>query len=54
MAHNLRGDRAQKHLPKKMKILALKHLLSSKLKNNEIMIFDDLKIKEPKTKILKI
>ena len=53
MAHNLRGDRVQKHLPKKMKVLALKHLLSSKLKNNEIMIFDDLKIKEPKTKILR-
>lgn len=54
MAHNLRGDRAQKYLPKKMKILALKHLLSSKFKNNEIMIFDDLKMKEAKTKPLKL
>ena len=53
MAHNLRGDRTVKHLPKKLKILGLKHVLSSKLKNNEIMVFDDLKMKEAKTKVLK-
>ena len=52
MAHNLRGERTEKHLPKKLKILALKHVLSSKMKNKEIILYDELILKEPKTKIL--
>ena len=53
MAHNLRGKRSSQSLPKKFKILALKHVLSSKLKNNEIVVFDNFKMSEVKTKIVK-
>tara|TARA_Y100001949_G_scaffold175411_1_gene185115 strand:+ start:821 stop:1444 length:624 start_codon:yes stop_codon:yes gene_type:complete len=53
MAHNLRGERSPKCLTKKFKMLALKHILSSKIKNKEIILFDDLKMKEAKTKSLK-
>ncbi|HDK26333.1 MAG TPA: 50S ribosomal protein L4 [Candidatus Atribacteria bacterium] len=37
-------------LPKKMKIVALKSVLSAKAKNNEIMILDKLSLNENKTK----
>ncbi len=53
MAHNLRGKRSSQSLPKKFKSLALKHVLSSKLKNNEIVVFDDFKMTEIKTKNIK-
>ena len=36
MAHNLRGVRTSKKLPKKQKQLALKHILSSKLKTKDL------------------
>ena len=52
MAHNLRGKRSSQSLPKKLKILGLKHVLSTKLKNNQIVVFDDFKMTEPKTKTL--
>ena len=39
MAHNLRGERSAKQLSKKFKLLALRHVLSSKMKNKEISIF---------------
>ena len=53
MAHNLRGKRSSQRLSKKFKSLALKHVLSSKLKNNEIVVFDDFKMTEIKTKNIK-
>jgi len=53
MAHNLRGKRSSQNLSKKFKSLALKHVLSSKLKNNEIVVFDDFKMTEIKTKNIK-
>ena len=53
MAHNLRVLRSEKHLSKKFKLLALRHTLSSKMKNKEIILYDELILKEPKTKILK-
>ena len=53
MAHNLRGKRSSQGLSKKFKSLALKHVLSSKLKNNEIVVFDDFKMNEIKTKNIK-
>ena len=53
MAHNLRGKRSSQSLSKKFKSLALKHVLSSKLKNNEIVVFDDFKMTEIKTKNIK-
>jgi len=37
-------------LPKKMKVTALKSVLSDKVKNNEIIILDKLSLKENKTK----
>jgi len=52
MAHNLRGVRSAKQLSKKFKLLALRHVLSSKMKNKEIVLYDELSLKEPKTKIL--
>ena len=52
MAHNLRGERSVKKLSKKFKLLALKHVLSSKMKNKEIVLYDELSLKEPKTKTL--
>ena len=53
MAHNLRGKRSSQRKTKKFKSLALKHVLSSKLKNNEIVVFDDFKMTEIKTKNIK-
>tara|TARA_B100000965_G_C19437711_1_gene689379 strand:+ start:11 stop:643 length:633 start_codon:yes stop_codon:yes gene_type:complete len=52
MAHNLRGERTAKQLSKKFKLLGLKHILSSKMRNEEIVLYDELKLKESKTKIL--
>jgi len=43
----------QKKLPKKMKIKALKMVLSQKLRDNEIIIVDKLDVEEPKTKVAK-
>lgn len=37
-------------LPKKLRRLAMKSALSSKVKENEIIVIDDLKFEEPKTK----
>jgi len=54
MAHNLRGERTYKHLSKKFKTIALRHILSSKMKNKEVILYDQLSLKEPKTKILQI
>ena len=52
MAHNLRVDRSSKKLSKKFKTIALKHVLSSKMKNNEIILYENLNLNEPKTKTL--
>jgi large subunit ribosomal protein L4 len=52
MAHNLRGKRSSQSLPKKIKLLGLKHVLSAKLKNNQIVVFDDFKMTKAKTKTL--
>ncbi|MBS7540830.1 50S ribosomal protein L4 [Ancylobacter lacus] len=40
-------------LPKKVRALALKHALSSKAKDQQIIVLDDAKLAEPKTKLLK-
>lgn len=40
-------------MPKKVRALALKHALSSKVAANEIIVVDDLVAKEPKTAALK-
>jgi len=53
MAHNLRGVKSEKELTKKFKAVALRHILSSKMKNKEIILYDELSLKEPKTRILK-
>ena len=53
MAHNLRGVRSLKKLPKRLRNLAFKHILSEKVKCNDLILIDELKIAEPKTKILK-
>ena len=52
MAHNLRGVRSLKKMPKRTRQEALKHILSDKLKNNNLIIVEELKIVEPKTKTL--
>jgi len=39
-------------LPKKVRALALRHALSAKAKGSEIIIIDDAKLSEPKTKLL--
>ena len=53
MAHNLRGVRSLKKLPKRLRNLAVKHISSEKVKCNDLILIDELKINEPKTKILK-
>ena len=53
MAHSLKGDRSVKSLSRKAKKLGLKHALSSKMKDNNIILIDDLKVKEIKTSTLK-
>ncbi len=40
-------------LPKKIRALALKHALSSKVKNESIIILDDMKAEAPKTAAVK-
>ena len=52
MAHNLRGERSAKQLSKKFKAIALRHVLSSKMKNKEVILYDKLVLEEPKTKTL--
>ncbi len=42
----------KKIVPKKMRRAALFSALSAKVKDNELLIVDDLKIEEPKTKII--
>ena len=53
MAHSLKGDRSVKNLSRKAKKLGLMHALSSKMKNNNIILIDDLKVKEVKTSVLR-
>ena len=53
MAHNLRGVRSLKKLPKRQTNLAVKHILSEKVKCNDLILMEEFKIAEPKTKILK-
>ena len=52
MAHNLRGIRSSKKMPKRTRNLAIKHILSSKIKDNNIILVENLMLKEPKTKAL--
>jgi len=40
-------------LPKKVRVLALKHALSAKAKDGGIVLIEDTKLAEPKTKVLK-
>jgi large subunit ribosomal protein L4 len=42
----------QKKIPKKMKRLALFSALSGKLKDNEVILLDALKVDQPKTKLM--
>ena len=45
--------RSHEHdLPKKVRALALKHALSSKAKDASIVVVDDVRLSEPKTKAL--
>ena len=45
--------RSHEHgLPKKVRALALKHALSTKAKGSALIVLDDAKLTEPKTKIL--
>ncbi|EJF88985.1 50S ribosomal protein L4 [Bartonella tamiae] len=49
------GPVARSHahdLPKKVRALGLRFALSAKLKSNDLIIVDDLSLKEPKTKVL--
>jgi large subunit ribosomal protein L4 len=50
------GPVARSHahdLPKKVRALALKHALSAKAKEGEIVVFSEAAVAEPKTKLLK-
>ena len=40
-------------LPKKVRALALRHALSAKVKSNELIVLEDIKVEEPKTSGLK-
>ena len=49
------GPQVRSHahdLPKKVRALALKHALSSKAKDASLIVVDDVKLAEPKTKVL--
>ena len=49
------GPRVRSHaheLPKKVRALGLKHALSAKVKGEQLIIIDDLAVKEAKTKAL--
>ena len=49
------GPQVRSHahdLPKKVRALALKHALSSKAKDASLVVIDDVKLSEPKTKAL--
>tara|TARA_Y100000817_G_scaffold302564_1_gene283616 strand:- start:20 stop:640 length:621 start_codon:yes stop_codon:yes gene_type:complete len=52
MAHNLRGVRSSKKLPKRKRQEAIKLILLEKIKSNNLVIVDELKLSEPKTKAL--
>ena len=50
------GPRPRSHaigLPKKVRSLALRHALSSKIKSEELIVVDTIAVKEPKTKDIK-
>lgn len=50
------GPRSRDHgfdLPKKVRAMALRHALSSKVKNSELIIIDDASMKTPKTSELR-
>ncbi|MET0183781.1 MAG: 50S ribosomal protein L4 [Caulobacterales bacterium] len=51
-AHNILPRDYEHSLPKKVRALALKHALSSKVQDNAIIVIDDAKLSEPKTKDL--
>jgi large subunit ribosomal protein L4 len=53
MAHSLKGDRSVKSLSRKAKKLGMIHALSSKMKDKNIILIDDLKAKEAKTSKIK-
>jgi len=49
------GPQVRSHahdLPKKVRVLALKHALSAKAKDASLIVIDDVKLAEPKTKAL--
>jgi large subunit ribosomal protein L4 len=49
------GPQVRSHahdLPKKVRALALRHALSSKAKDASIIVVDDVKLSDPKTKVL--
>jgi large subunit ribosomal protein L4 len=50
VAHGPKPKSWRLSIPKKMKELALKSALSSRMKDGNILIIDDIKMKEPKTK----
>ena len=50
------GPQVRSHahdLPKKVRALALRHALSSKARDAQLIIIDDVRLSEPKTKVLK-
>ena len=51
-AHNILPRDYEHSLPKKVRALALRHALSSKAKAGDIVVIDDAKLSEPKTKAL--
>lgn len=53
IAHGPRKERIfTKKIPKKMKRKALLMVLSQKVKDNELILLDDLKLEKPKTKLM--
>ena len=50
VAHGPKGVQWTMSVPKKVKKLALKHTVFSKISNNNFLIFDDLSIDKPSTK----
>ena len=51
-AHNILPRDYEHSLPKKVRALALRHALSSKAKEGNLIVLDDAKLSEPKTKAL--
>ena len=53
VAPSVRRSRSHAHdLPKKVRALALRHALSSKAKDASLIVVDDVKLTEAKTKVL--